>query len=199
MSHHIDEFSKSLAAESVSRRDAFRLLGAALAGAILAPFGLRTARAGAGPVQDLLPVPQRQQQNACLAACYACGGDTNRLCGNCGSFVCCDEPDPYEKGACVNGQCVYWCVEGAVKCDGICTSLAEDRYNCGACGFVCGEGEYCEDGVCQVCIPDCGPGSTHGAGWCGDDGCGGRCACQGQGEYCPAFSNWCALSTPTEF
>ena len=45
--------------------------------------------------------------------------------------------DPYEYGACINGRCVYWCVEGSVRCDGICTALGSDPSNCGACGHVC--------------------------------------------------------------
>jgi hypothetical protein len=40
MTHRFDEFSKSLAEKSVSRRGSLRLLGAALAGAILSPLGL---------------------------------------------------------------------------------------------------------------------------------------------------------------
>ena len=87
MSHHIDELSKSLAEESIPRRDSFRLLGAALAGAILSPLGLRTARAGRpDPCKDFCRCHNKRQQDACLAACHTCNGDTSRLCGACGSL-----------------------------------------------------------------------------------------------------------------
>ena len=46
MTNHWDEFSKSLAEKSVPRRQSLRLLGAALAGAILSPLGMGTAWAG---------------------------------------------------------------------------------------------------------------------------------------------------------
>ena len=75
-------------------------LGAALAGAILGPLGLGTARAGPpDPCKAFCHCRNRQQQNACLAACHTCNGDTSRLCGTCGTYVCCDQPDPYENGA----------------------------------------------------------------------------------------------------
>lgn len=274
MTHHWDEFSKSLAEKSVPRRESLRLLGAALAGALLGPLAGRTAlAAGPDPCKKYCNQYPRWQRSSCLAACQACSGDTSRICGSDGSFSCCPGgkpccngyctdlasdfdhcgacgnpcpyPGPYEDGACVDGQCFYWCVEGAADCgDGICTdllydpdncgacgnvcggamplcfegacrtceelggtycdgeciNLLNDPYNCGACGHVCNGDEDCVGGVCQrTCIPDCGPGSTHGASWCGDDGCGGRCACTGVGEYCPAYSNWCAVSEPTPF
>ena len=200
MTHHWDEFSKSLAETSVPRRESLRLLGAALAGALLSPLGAATAWAGRrDPCKQFCRCRNTSQQSACLAACNACGGDTNRLCGTCGSYVCCAQPGPYENGACIDGHCEYWCVEGATDCGGTCTDLLYDPNNCGACGHVCYGVEDCVDGECQTCIPDCGPGSTHGELWCGDDGCGGSCACTGEGQYCPAFSNWCAISEPTPF
>ena len=244
MTHHWDEFSKSLTDSAIPRRQSLRLLGAALAGALLSPLGAATAWAGRpDPCKSFCRCRNKSQQSACLAACNACEGDTNRLCGTCGSYVCCAEPGPYENGACVSGKCEYWCVEGATDCGGTCTDLLRDPDNCGACGNVCGGatplcfegacrsceelgGTYCDGecvnllndpyncgacghvcygdedcvgGMCQrTCIPDCGPGTTHGEGWCGDDGCGGRCGCP-DGMYCPAFSNWCAVSEPTPF
>jgi len=178
MSHRIDELARSLAEERIPRRQAFRLLGAALAGAILAPFAVGTARAGPNPCKAFCRCRDRRQQDACLAACHACAGDTNRLCGICGTYVCCDEPDLYEEGACVNGQCTYWCVDGAVDCGGGCTPLWADPYNCGACGKVCPESApFCDSGTC-VC-----PGMV----------CGGVCVdvltdprnCGGCGQTCP--------------
>jgi hypothetical protein len=188
MSHHIDELAKSLAEERIPRRQAFRLFGAALAGALLAPLGLGTARAGGpDPCKAACRCRNKRQQDACLAACHACGGDTTRLCGACGNIVCCDEPDPYEEGACVNGQCTYWCVDGATDCGGGCTPLWADPFNCGACGNVCpASAPFCDSGTC-VC-----PGVV----------CGGECVdvlsdrlnCGGCGQACPVGSV-CSVGT----
>jgi hypothetical protein len=204
MTHQWDEFSKSLAVP-VPRRESLRRLGAVLAGAVLSPLGTAWAAPkgkalmGKDPCRSFCKCRNTAQQNACLAACRACNNDTSRLCGSCGSYVCCREPGPGEYGGCIDGACRYACYSGteygdAVYCDGICTFLGYDPDNCGACGHVCYGVEDCVGGVCQACVPDCGPGSTHGAGWCGDDGCGGRCGCLGPEEYCPTLSNWCAVS-----
>jgi hypothetical protein len=180
MTHPWDEFSKSLS-EEVPRRESLRRLGVVLAGIVLGPLAARTARAGgkgkpvrAGaraatdPCKTFCKCRDKAQQNACLAACKACGGDIRRLCGACGSYYCadlakdvhncgacryvCPQPGPYEHGACVSGRCTYACVEGAVLCDGACTSLASDRNNCGACGNVCPDSAHrCTEGVCDPC------------------------------------------------
>src|SRR5262249_26278235 len=156
-----DELSKSLA-ESVPRRESLRRLGIVFAGAVLGPFGLRTASAGRpDPCKAFCNRCPTRLRPQCLAACRACNGKNSRACGTCGSIACCGNggtccgttctdlardfnncgacgrvcppPGPYEYGACVNGNCVYPCVEGAVRCDGTCTSLDWDPDNCGAC------------------------------------------------------------------
>lgn len=172
MTHHWDEFSKSLAEKSVPRRQSLRLLGAALAGAFLCPLGVGTAlAAGRDPCKAFCRCRNKYQQNACVQACRACNGDTSRLCGSCGSgYACtdlgfdfyncgacghvCDEPGRYEEGACIYGRCEYACVEGAADCgDGTCTGLRDDPTNCGACGNVCpGWAQRCTNGVCDPCI-----------------------------------------------
>jgi hypothetical protein len=194
MTQQWDEFSKSLA-EPVPRRESLRRLGAILAGAVLSSLAAGTAWAGgkrrpagkgppAGPdpCKSFCRCRNKRQQNACLAACSACNGDTGRLCGTCGSYYCadlandiyncgacgymCPQPGPYENGACVNGKCVYTCIEGAVRCDGTCTSLYWDPSNCGTCGNVCPDtAPYCNQGVCFD--PGCAPGLT----WCPGSGC----------------------------
>jgi stigma-specific protein Stig1 len=182
MTHHWDEFSKSLAEESVPRRHTLRLLGAALAGALLSPLGVRTVwAAGQDPCKSFCTRYPRSQRFQCLAACRACSGDTSRVCRGGGTFACCgagttccsghctdlasdvencgacghfcDEPGPYEQAICFDGACVYPCVEGAVECNGICTFVESDVDNCGACGNVCPDwAQRCTDGVCDPCI-----------------------------------------------
>jgi len=192
MTHHIDELSKSLADESMSRRQSFRRFGAALAAALLGPLGLQTARAGPQDrCRAFCNQCPRAQRSRCLTACHACNNDPSRLCTDCWTYDCCvsgetccgntcrdlssdfdycgacnvscDDPGPYENGACVNGQCKYWCVEGAVVCDGECSLLDRDRNNCGACGNVCpDETPLCSGGTCFGC-----PGSqTNCSGEC---------------------------------
>lgn len=131
--------------------------------------------------------------------CGACGNDCRNFgeicCGgycadlendfdNCGSCgFRCPNPGPYEFGECIEGTCLYACVEGAVTCNGVCSVLDSDPNNCGACGNVCG-GAYpsCQRGICYSCQPSCPEG------WCGGNGCGGECGCP-VGYICD--SNYC--------
>src|SRR5687768_13401007 len=111
MEHLFDEFSKSLA-ESVPRRESLRRLGAVFAGAVLAPLGMGTAwAAGQSPCKTFCNRCPKQKQAQCLAACQACNGNTNRLGGSCGNYVCCS----------------------TASCNGTCSNLLSDP-NCGACG-----------------------------------------------------------------
>jgi hypothetical protein len=198
MTQQFDEFSKSLAlTDSIPRRESLRRFGAVLAGAVLAPLGFGTASgAGSDPCKAFCRCSNKKQQNACLSACRACGNNTSRLCGGCGSYVCCangkaccagycadlanddlncgacgyacPQPGPYEDGACFDGGCVYACVEGALDCDGICTPVLRDPDNCGACGNVCPESTpYCEQGACTAQAP-CPSGLTRCSGVCRD-------------------------------
>src|SRR3954471_19543794 len=139
MTHQWDDFSKSLAEGSMPRRESLRLLGAALAGAVLSPLGLGTARAGPksrkqDPCTAICRCSNKRQQDACLAACRSCTGATSRLCGSCGAGITCSDlahdvrncgacgnacqPGPYQQAACLSGRCVYSCVEGALNCNG---------------------------------------------------------------------------------
>src|SRR5260370_3129495 len=100
MDHLFDEFSKSLA-ESVPRRESLRRLGAVFAGAVLGPLGLETAWArGPDPCKTFCQCRNKTQQNACLAACKACNGNTSRIGGACGSHLCCSSATC--KGECSN-------------------------------------------------------------------------------------------------
>ncbi len=165
----LDELSKSLAG-SVPRRESLRLIGAALAGAVLTPLGVRTACAARPDpcVAFCRACSGTAQRNQCIVACRACNGNTSRLCGSCGTYAC--------------------CATSAACCNGTCTSVNSDPRNCGACGNVCSASTpVCIQGTCG----NCGPGSTNCGGVCTDmvfdnancGGCGIVCAdgysCQG--------------------
>jgi hypothetical protein len=146
MSQQWDEFSKSLAEKSVPRRESLRLLGAALAGAMLGPLGLQTAWAGKrDPCKSFCRCAKKAQQTACLAACKAANGDTSRLCGVCGSYSVCAAGKACCGGKCKSltadpncGACGNKCSSSGRKCcSGACRNLASDPANCGACGAVC--------------------------------------------------------------
>ena len=222
MSHHWDDFSKSLAEDAVPRRQSLRLLGAAIAGAVLSPWGFTTAwAAGSDPCKAFCRCSNRKQQNACLAACRSCNSDISYLCGSCaGGYACtdlgndvtncgvcnfaCEPPGPRERGACVGGECVYSCVNGAIYCDEVCTGVLSDPKNCGACGNACGDAApYCEQGVCTDVAP-CQGGQARCNGACRDlyndpNFCGTSCdtavVC-GVFEFCtggacePAYDWW---------
>jgi len=126
---HLDELSKLLAA-SVSRRESLRSIGVVLAGAALSTLGVNPAWA-ARPDRCTAfcrSCPTRKKRNQCLEACRACNGNTSRLCGSCGAYACCPA----------------W----ATCCNGTCTDLNSDPYNCGACGYVCAAGTVCLNGSC---------------------------------------------------
>ena len=109
MTNHSDEFSKSLAEESLPRRESLRRIGAVLAGAVFSPLGLKTARAApsSGPCKTFCRCSNKKQQTACLAACNACNSDTSRLRGVCSGYYCCENGR-----VCCNG---YYCTDGLLK------------------------------------------------------------------------------------
>jgi hypothetical protein len=43
------------------------------------------------------------------------------------------------------------CAEGETCCVNVCADLMTDPTNCGQCGYRCGAGEFCIDGVCKTC------------------------------------------------
>jgi hypothetical protein len=170
----LDEFSKLLA-ESVPRRESLRLIGAVLAGAVLSPLGLGTAWAARPDRCGAFCrwCPSKAQRNQCLAACRACNGNTSRLCGSCGAYVCCPT--------------------GAACCNGTCTDLNSDPANCSACGYVCAQPTLvCNQGTCNACstgLTFCDPACVDlssdpfNCGACyhqcaPNEGCGGG-TCQG--------------------
>jgi hypothetical protein len=213
MTHHWDEFSKSLAAP-LPRRESLRRLGLVVAGTILGPLGLESAFAGkADPCKAFCKCRNKRQQDQCLKACKACSKNPSRLGGSCGNYFCCgagqnscgnycadtandphncgacgyvcEQPGPYEYGACINGSCEYACAEGAVYCDGFCTFLVWDSYNCGACGNVCpASAPHCNQGTCGACPT-------------GQVLCGGSCVdLASDPNNCGACGNTCGGTTP---
>ena len=206
MSDRWDDFSRSLAEGSATRRQSLRLLGAALAGAVLSHLGVGTARGagkprGVDPCKTFCRCSNKSQQNACLAACRSCTGATSRLCGSCGTgFACTDlandvrncggcgyacQPGPYEQAACVSGMCVYSCVAGTVRCGGACIPVLSDPNNCGACGNVCGGSTpHCNQGACSACALGLAP-------------CGNSCVdLRWDPNNCGTCGNVCGGSTP---
>lgn len=199
MDHLFDEFSKSLA-ESVPRRESLRRLGVMFAGAVLGPLGLGTAWArGPDPCKTFCQCRNKAQQTKCLAACKACNGNTSRLGGSCGTYVCCSVASC--SGVCSDlrhdpncGACGNNCgALGETCCGNYCADLANDVYNCGACGSVCtaplpGEVVDCVSGTC---VYDCAQGAVDCNGTCtfvddDPDNCG---AC---GNVCPPQAPNCS-------
>jgi hypothetical protein len=75
------------------------------------------------------------------------------------------------------------CVAGTTLCNGQCTTLGADFYNCGACGRVCGFGHICSVGNCVSAQTRC-PTGTHL--------CNGGCANLGTNpRSCGACTNVC--------
>jgi hypothetical protein len=209
MTHRFDDLSKSLADESVPRRESLRRLGIFFVAAALSPLGLKSAWAGPNACKNFCRCRKRKQQEQCVAACKACDNGSQDLCGSCGNYFCCGDgqaccgdfcadlasdfsncgacgfhcepPGPFEMGVCLDGGCAYSCVEGAVVCDGECSLLVGDPANCGGCGNVCGgETPDCILGECGQCEP-------------GTASCGGVCIdilwdsrnCGACGNVCP--------------
>src|SRR5262249_31886748 len=168
MNHLFDEFSTSLA-EAVPRRESLRRLGAVFAGAVLSPLGLQTAFAGSvDPCKSFCQCRNARQQTQCLNTCRKCSGNTSRLGGSCGSYVCC--PVASCKGVCSNltsdpncGACGNNCgAYGETCCGSYCADLQNDVFNCGLCGMACpppGPYEYVAC-VAGQCINDCVAGAA---------------------------------------
>ena len=199
MERFYDEFSKSLAA-SVPRRESLRRMGAVFAGAVFSQLGLGAAWGkGPDPCKAFCNrCSNKTQQNQCLTACQACSGNTSRLAGTCGNYVCCSTASC--GGVCSDlrsdpncGACGHDCRDiGETCCGNYCADLANDDQNCGRCGSVCdAPGPYetiaCVQGACRY---QCIPGTVRCNGTCSrvesdPNNCG---AC---GNVCPASAPYC--------
>src|SRR5690349_8108305 len=126
MLHNFDEFSKTLADESVPRRESLRRLGLVVAGSLFGllmpgaakagPFGhaghsgFASKSSGNGrkgqsdPCQAFCKCSNARKQKQCLAACRACNGETNRITGECGAYTCVSLSSDPHCGA-INNNC----------------------------------------------------------------------------------------------
>ena len=107
MENHFDAFSKSLA-ESVSRRDMLRRLGAVFAGAVLGPLALA---AGSG-----LAAQPRAKPSAKVARKRGCD--------------CADDRDCPVGQLCCSGVCVNACFDN-LNC-GACGFVCDSGFSCQA-------------------------------------------------------------------
>ncbi len=204
MTHPFDELSKSLADESLPRRESLRRLGLLLTGAVLGPLatGLNAAADGPYPyfrfraLSRRAPKPvdpcvsfcgrcTKSRQSQCLNACRACGGQTNRLSGSCGSYTCVDTSRDPNCGA-IGNNCS---ASGLACCGGTCIDVGNDINNCGGCGVVCGGATpFCIAGTCTAGGDECASGLTK---------CGSTCIDLSQdANNCGACGNVCGGQTP---
>src|SRR4051794_23816507 len=202
MDNLFDEFSRSLA-ESVPRRESLRRLGAVFAGAVLSPLGVGTAWAGhharsrqKDPCIAFCKCGTATKQSQCLATCRACNGNTGRIGGSCGNYVCCSTASC--RGVCSDllhdpncGACGNDCrAFGQTCCGGYFAGLATRVFNCGGCGVVCaapppGQVAHCVSGRCEY---ECAPGTVI---------CNGICTyVANDPNNCGACGNVCGGSTP---
>jgi hypothetical protein len=196
MSRQFDNFSKSLAEDSIPRRQSLRLLGAAIAGAVLSPLATAWGANSNDACKSFCRCSNKQQQNACLSACRTCNGDTSRLSGSCGSYTCCSTASC--DGVCSElnsdpncGACGNDCRDfGETCCGSYCSDLDNDFYNCGACGFVCDPPGPNEQGACikGYCVHWCNDGASV---------CNGVCTAVGSDpNHCGTCDNACSGETP---
>lgn len=162
----------------MSRREALRLGGAALAGAAaISPADAIAKLSGRCPKGHLhcagrccpsgevcLPPKHKGGKHSC-----GCPHRTHR----CGSKCIDLNNDPHNCGKCghrcgagqhcASGQCI--CSAGMTSCNGGCVNTSADPTNCGACGHNCQSGEVCDAGQCAS---QCASGKTECNGTCVD-------------------------------
>ncbi len=74
-------------------------------------------------------------------------------CGGCG--LVCGNASTAADPTCVSGACVFDCSPGFAHCalsesNGCETDIASSSDNCGSCGYSCGAGVPCVQGVCKL-------------------------------------------------
>ncbi len=103
--------------------------------------------------------------------------------------------------ACVQPTFVS-CPQGESVCGSVCTDLAFDNDNCGACGNACGTDSTCGSGGCVPTIPAVcltNNGGCSADAFCMDIGGTAQCLCKpgfsGTGQQCAA----CSMCDSTQF
>lgn len=208
----LDMIARGLAG-GMSRREALRVGGAALVGAVaISPADAWAAATGRCPHHRVrchgtccpageVCLPPRRKGGKRRCGCpdhkRRCSGrcvnvhDDVRNCGTCGHACASGQ-------VCANGVCA--CPSGQAMCSGVCVTLAGDPKNCGACGHACATGEVCAAGQCAT---QCPAGQANCGGICIDTAtdpancgaCGTACptgeACVGGVCGCPAGQTNC--------
>ncbi len=147
--------------------------------------GLAKALATGGSRRELFRMLSRTAVGGALvsfaAACRDAAGATSSHQRGVAS-----QPDVDVSG----GKKVCDCPCGLVSCGGVCTLLALDPLNCGACGSRCASGHICVGGVCtSVTGGSCPPGLILCNGVCtatatDPNHCGGCGRACGSGMTC---------------
>jgi len=170
----LDDISR-ITASSISRREAFKLVGGAVGGALLAYLGVGRASRGLG-AQD----PNRCPHNRpvpCNGNCYPSG------------YSCCGRTVCNTGQTCINGRCC----PSAQVCNGTCCP-SDQRCISGNCcpsaricsGTCCTSGQTCIDGKCCPSAQSCnGVFGIFGRTCCpsGQTCCNGRQCCP-SGQCC---------------
>lgn len=177
MSALLDDVSRIIAS-SMPRRQAFRLIGTALGGALAASLGL-----GGGSRGWSAPAGGQQEgATACGPGTFACGHKCcttgkQTCCGSGSTAVCCNSGT-----TCCSSAAGSLCCSSGTKC---CT---------GASGIkCCSTGQTCCNGVC------CGGGTPVCCGMpshaiCCDSGdvcCSGKCCDKGPSKSNPCYQAKC--------
>lgn len=132
MDHKFDAVAKAMA-KGITRREALRWMSGMIGGALLgAPL---SAYADTNPVEAGCRnycksfSLKGEERDRCITTCVQCGGDTNRLCGERNSVVCCPSGS-----TCVSGQCT---AEQAVLITGDCVCCDNTTVPVRACNPTC--------------------------------------------------------------
>jgi hypothetical protein len=205
MSALLDDISR-ITASSISRREAFKLVGGAVGGALLAYLGVGRASRGLGaPAPDRCP---RSRPVPCNGECYppgytccgrtVCDGDDNCCTDHCceKTRACCGSTCCPSGQTCISGKCC----PSAQSCSGTCCPSGHTCVNGKCCpsaqvcgGFLgffgrmcCTSGQTCINGNCCPSAQVCSSGRQ-----CCPSGqvcCGNRCVNRHPSGSTPCFA-----------
>jgi hypothetical protein len=185
MTHQFDELAKALA-EDLSRREALRRIGGAVAGALLVSLGLGRAWGQSGAVDCgrwcTQRLPLGKARGRCASTCESCqaSGGTPCTTGAQGGVICC------------TGGATSVC------CGGACVDTTSDPKNCGGCagagGTVCdATKEHCVSGKCAPTCKSLGQ-TCSSTEECCNGSCNGspKTCCLGANMRCTYDSDCCS-------